>query len=149
MLTIAVHYPQSLVFWQWSRSRFYTALIAGIFLHVLADALGSAGVIISTLMIQFWGWYLADPIASLIIAILILLSVISLIQSTANVLLSRVPEGMEVTLRDCVIQVLLRVDGCGLPVRRLDGSVLRDWLSGSRCSKYPCHVSYITIPFPR
>ncbi len=84
----------------------YSALIAGIFLHVLADALGSAGVIISTLMIQFWGWYLADPIASLIIAILILLSVISLIQSTANVLLSRVPEGMEVTLRDCVIQVL-------------------------------------------
>lgn len=77
----------------------------GIFLHVLADALGSAGVIVSTLMIQFWGWYLADPIASLIISILILLSVVSLIQSTANVLLSRAPEGMEVMLRDCVVQV--------------------------------------------
>lgn len=76
-----------------------------VFLHVLADALGSAGVIVSTLMIQFWGWYLADAIASLIIAILILLSVLSLIQSTAFVLLSRVPEGMEVMLRDAVVQV--------------------------------------------
>ena len=78
---------------------------AGIFLHVLADALGSAGVIVSTLMIQFWGWYLADPIASLIISILILLSVVSLVKSTANVLLSRTPEGMEVMLRDCLVQV--------------------------------------------
>jgi solute carrier family 30 (zinc transporter), member 5/7 len=85
----------------------------GIFLHVLADALGSLGVIVSTLMIQFWGWYLADPIASLIISILILLSVVSLIQSTANVLLSRVPEGMEITLRDAVIQVgALRTGMC-------------------------------------
>lgn len=74
-------------------------------MHVLADALGSAGVIVSTLMIQFWGWYLADPIASLVISVLILLSVVSLVQSTANVLLSRVPEGMELMLRDCVVQV--------------------------------------------
>jgi hypothetical protein len=87
----------------------------GIFLHVLADALGSLGVIISTLMIQFWGWYLADPIASLVISILILLSVVSLIQSTANILLSRVPEGMETTLRDAVIQVCCCLEVCFRP----------------------------------
>lgn len=81
---------------------------------MLADALGSAGVIVSTLMIQYWGWYLADPIASLIISILILLSVLSLVQSTANVLLSRVPEGMEVTLRDAVIQVTESRSGASL-----------------------------------
>jgi Co/Zn/Cd efflux system component len=78
---------------------------AGIFLHVLADTLGSAGVIVSTLMIRFWGWHLADPIASLIISVLILLSVISLVTSTANILLSRVPEGMEATLKECLVQV--------------------------------------------
>jgi hypothetical protein len=72
---------------------------------VLADTLGSAGVIVSTLMIRFWGWHLADPIASLVISVLILLSVVSLVTSTANILLSRVPEGMETTLKECLIQV--------------------------------------------
>ncbi|KAJ7918716.1 cation efflux protein [Mycena leptocephala] len=43
----------------------------GVFLHVMADTLGSVGVIISTLLIQFYGWTGFDPIASLFIAILI------------------------------------------------------------------------------
>ena len=86
-------------------------LHSGIFLHVLADTLGSAGVIVSTLMIRFWGWHMADPIASLIISVLILLSVVSLVTSTSNILLSRVPEGMELTLKDCLIQVRDAFDG--------------------------------------
>ena len=36
----------------------------GVFLHVLADTLGSAGVIVSSLLIRMYGWYLADPVAS-------------------------------------------------------------------------------------
>ncbi|THH15614.1 hypothetical protein EW146_g4892 [Bondarzewia mesenterica] len=51
----------------------------GVFLHVMADTLGSVGVIVSTLLIQFYGWTGFDPIASLFIAILIAASVIPLI----------------------------------------------------------------------
>ena len=63
----------------------------GVYLHVLADALGSVGVIISTLLIQWYGWYLADPVASIIISGLILASVFPLIAVTAGPLLSRAP----------------------------------------------------------
>ena len=46
-------------------------IFEGIFLHILADTLGSVGVIISSLLIRFFGWNIADPICSMIIAILI------------------------------------------------------------------------------
>jgi divalent metal cation (Fe/Co/Zn/Cd) transporter len=71
----------------------------GVYLHVLADALGSIGVIISSLMIKYWGWKLADPIASIIISGLILASVIPLLNVTVGPLLQRVPEGSEGKLR--------------------------------------------------
>ncbi|KAE9393476.1 cation efflux protein [Gymnopus androsaceus JB14] len=58
----------------------------GVFLHVMADTLGSVGVIISTLLIQFYGWTGFDPIASLFIAILIAASVIPLVVDTGKVL---------------------------------------------------------------
>jgi len=52
----------------------------------MADTLGSVGVIISTLLIQFYGWTGFDPIASLFIAILIAASVIPLVVDTGKVL---------------------------------------------------------------
>jgi len=58
----------------------------GVFLHVMADTLGSVGVIISTLLIQFYGWTGFDPIASLFIAILIAASVVPLVMDTGKVL---------------------------------------------------------------
>ncbi|TIB76480.1 hypothetical protein E3Q23_01853 [Wallemia mellicola] len=51
----------------------------GVFLHILADTMGSVGVVISTLMIQYWGWTGFDPIASLFIAVLIIASVVPLV----------------------------------------------------------------------
>lgn len=52
----------------------------------LQDTLGSVGVIISTLLIQFYGWTGFDPIASLFIAILIAASVVPLVIDTGKVL---------------------------------------------------------------
>lgn len=51
------------------------------------DTLGSVGVIISTLLIQFYGWTGFDPIASLFIAVLIAASVIPLVIDTGKVLM--------------------------------------------------------------
>ena len=47
--------------------------IAGIFLHILADTLGSVGVIISSTLIYLFDWMLADPICSMFIAVLIMM----------------------------------------------------------------------------
>ena len=59
----------------------------GVFLHILADTLGSVGVIISSLMIQYYGWLIADPICSLFIAILVFMSVIPLLRDSTHALL--------------------------------------------------------------
>ena len=52
----------------------------------IQDTLGSVGVIVSTLLIQMYGWTGFDPIASLFIAILIAGSVIPLVIDTGKVL---------------------------------------------------------------
>lgn len=67
----------------------------GIFLHVLADTMGSVGVVVSTLLIKYKGWLVADPASSIFISILIVLSVIPLLRNSAEVLLQRVPRAHE------------------------------------------------------
>lgn len=64
----------------------------GVFLHVLADTLGSVFVIISTLLIQWFGWTWVDPLCSLILSVLILGSATPLLKGSASVLLQSVPE---------------------------------------------------------
>lgn len=72
----------------------------GIFLHVLADTMGSAAVMVSTALIYFVGWNGWDPLASCIIAILIFLSSMPLISSSARKLLLTVPDDVEYSLRE-------------------------------------------------
>lgn len=59
----------------------------GIFLHIMADTLGSVGVIISTIIVKITGWELVDPITSVMIATLILMSSIPLLKSSSSNLL--------------------------------------------------------------
>lgn len=46
-------------------------LFVGVFLHILADTLGSIGVIASAILMQNFGLMIADPICSILIAMLI------------------------------------------------------------------------------
>ena len=72
--------------------------ILGVFLHVLADTLGSVGVIVSSLLIEQFGLFIADPVCSLFIAVLIFLSVIPLLKDSSLVLLQRTPVEIEKSL---------------------------------------------------
>ena len=74
--------------------------MVGIYLHVLADTMGSAAVMVSTALIHFVGWSGWDPLASCIIAILIFMSSIPLIKSSARKLLLTVPDDVEYNLRE-------------------------------------------------
>lgn len=65
--------------------------MTGVYLHVLADTLGSVGVIISSFLIQQFGWYIADPVCSIAIAIMIFISVIPLLKHSSSVLMLRTP----------------------------------------------------------
>ena len=68
----------------------------GVFLHVLADTMGSVGVIISSILVEQFGWFIADPICSLFIALLILISVIPLLKDSAEILLLATPKYREI-----------------------------------------------------
>eukprot|EP00128_Syssomonas_multiformis_P011866 Colp12_sorted_trinity150504_noHs@8631 len=70
-------------------------IMEGVFLHILADTLGSVGVMISSLLMQQFGWMMADPLCSMAIAIMIFLSVIPLLRSSTGILLQRTPKGCE------------------------------------------------------
>jgi len=75
-------------------------IFEGIFLHILADTMGSVGVIISSLLIRFFDWHIADPICSMIIALLISLSVIPLLRDSASILMQRQPKQLDRSLPD-------------------------------------------------
>lgn len=72
----------------------------GIYLHILADTLGSVSVIVSTILTSIWGWSGWDPLASCFIAVLIFLSSKPLVISSAKRLLLSVSEDTEYNLRN-------------------------------------------------
>jgi len=82
----------------------------GVYLHILADTLGSVGVITSSVIIHYTGWMKADPICSFCMSVLIFISVIPLITGSARTLLSCLPESIEPKL-DHIISKIMKVDG--------------------------------------
>lgn len=77
----------------------------GIFLHILADTLGSVGVIISTLLTKAFGLQIFDPVASFLIATLILLSSIPLLKSTGASILLALDDKKHNLLKDTLNQI--------------------------------------------
>lgn len=80
-------------------------IMRGVFLHILADTLGSVGVIISAVLMQLFGWMRADPICSIFIALTIGLSTLSLIRESVMVLMQRQPVGLDRQLAQCYQKV--------------------------------------------
>ena len=68
--------------------------IRAAYLHLIFDALGSVGAIMSGLLIWLWGVYWIDTIASLLIVILILAGTWKMILDSVKMLIDSVPEGM-------------------------------------------------------
>lgn len=77
----------------------------GVFLHVMADTLGSVGVILSTILIDYTGWTVFDPIASLFIAAMIVVSVLPLVIDSARVLMLELSEEKETELRQALSEL--------------------------------------------
>ncbi|WP_226487309.1 cation diffusion facilitator family transporter [Streptomyces parvulus] len=70
--------------------------VRGAFLEVAADALGSLAVIVSALVILATGWQPADPIASLLIGLMIVPRTLRLLRETLDVLLEAAPKGVDI-----------------------------------------------------
>ncbi|MBP3925497.1 cation transporter [bacterium] len=70
--------------------------VKGAFLHIIADLLGSIGAISAGILMAVFGWYIADPIISFVIAFLVLISSFGIIKSAFNILMESVPENIDI-----------------------------------------------------
>ena len=75
------------------------------FLHILADTLGSVGVIVSAILMQMFGWMIADPVCSIFIALLIAMSVWSLVSESLKILMQRQPVELDHSLPEAFEKV--------------------------------------------
>ncbi|MEU7427618.1 MULTISPECIES: cation diffusion facilitator family transporter [unclassified Streptomyces] len=69
--------------------------VRGAFLEVAADALGSLAVLVSAVVILATGWQPADPIASLVIGLMIVPRTLKLLRETLDVLLEAAPKDVD------------------------------------------------------
>ena len=69
--------------------------VRGALVHVLGDLLGSAAAIVAALVILATGWTLVDPILSLLVALLVLRSAVSLLRRSGHVLMEGRPEHLD------------------------------------------------------
>jgi len=72
--------------------------LAGARLHVIGDLLGSIGAVGAALIVRYLGWLQADPLVSLFVSALILVSAWRLLRLSAHILLEGVPDGIETAL---------------------------------------------------
>jgi cobalt-zinc-cadmium efflux system protein len=82
--------------------------VRGAYLHVLGDLLGSVGAIAAGIIVLTTGWTPADPIISVVIALLILFSAWKLVREATDVLLESVPSHVDM---DGVLAALASIDG--------------------------------------
>ena len=69
--------------------------IRGAFLHVVADSLGSVGALVAALIIWRTGWFLIDPLVSVLICALILWSSWGLVRDALHILMLGVPAHLD------------------------------------------------------
>ncbi len=82
--------------------------VRGAWLHVLTDALGSVGAMISAGLVWAFGWYVADPIASLVISALVVYSSWPLMKQTVAILMESAPGHIDV---DAVREAMAAIQG--------------------------------------
>lgn len=77
--------------------------IRGAFLHMAADALVSVGVVLAGALYLWQGWAWIDPLASLLIAFVVIIGTWSLFRQSLHLLFDGVPEHIKLPeVRDCL-----------------------------------------------
>ena len=82
--------------WVLSEGRHHNLNLRGAWLHVLSDALGSIGAITAGALVWSFGWTWADPLASAVIALLVIYSAWALLREAVAVLMEWAPGHVDV-----------------------------------------------------
>jgi len=105
--------------------------IRSAYLHMMGDALSAFGVVIAGILVAKFGLSLADPIVSLLIAVLILFSSYGVLRESTTVLLEGTPAGMDMP---AVIAAIKSVAGV------IDVHDLHVWMVGPGVVACSCHI---------
>jgi cobalt-zinc-cadmium efflux system protein len=69
--------------------------VKGAFLHMVADAATSAGVVVAAVIMWETGWLWLDPAVGLVVAAVIIIGTWSLLRDSVNLAMDAVPEGID------------------------------------------------------
>jgi cobalt-zinc-cadmium efflux system protein len=106
--------------------------VRGAWLHVFTDMLGSAQALVAGGLIWLFGWNWADPVASVLIGLLVVYSSWSLLKESVAVLMQRAPGHIDV---DELRGALLALEGV------LDVDDLHVWTVTSGMESLSAHVT--------
>ncbi|WP_174730424.1 cation diffusion facilitator family transporter [Mesobacillus harenae] len=106
--------------------------IRSAFLHVIGDMLGSVGAIVAALLIYFFGWGIADPIASAIVAVLIIISGWRVLKDSFHVLMEGTPTDVNVDKIKLALKRIRHIE---------DIHDLHIWSITSGIPMLSCHLS--------
>jgi cobalt-zinc-cadmium efflux system protein len=101
------------------------------YLHVIGDALGSVGAIVAGLLMYYYNWFIADPIISMAVALVILRGAGRVIKQAVHILMEGTPSNVDPVQ---IKESLARIDGV------LDIHDLRVWTITSGVHSFACHL---------
>ena len=101
------------------------------YVHMLGDALSALGVVAAGIVVRVTGSTLADPIASIMIALLILWSSWGVLKESVNILLEASPLGVDMHALESAIESVSGV---------LKTHDLHVWTIGSGLVACSCHI---------
>ena len=78
--------------------------IRGAYMHLMADAVVSFGVVVSGIIMIYTGWYWLDPAVSLVVTAVIVLGTWGLLRDSVQLALSAVPAHIEVSAVDAFLR---------------------------------------------
>lgn len=92
------------------RGREHDLNIRGAFLHMAADALVSAGVVVAGGLALWFGWDWLDPVVGLVIAAVIVIGTANLFKQSLHLMFDGVPEGVDLREVQAVLEALPGVE---------------------------------------
>lgn len=101
------------------------------YIHVIGDALGSIGAILAGMLMWIFEWYLADPLISIVVALLILRSAWGVLKNSIHILM----EGTPITIdQEKLKETLLSIEGV------INIHDLHIWTLTSGLDSLTCHL---------
>ncbi|AKQ66654.1 Cobalt-zinc-cadmium resistance protein CzcD [Myxococcus hansupus] len=88
--------------------RSHSMNVRGAFLHVLGDTLSSVGVLVGAGIMAYTGWYVVDPIISVVISVVIVVGAVRLVRDAVDVLMEAVPAHVDLAQ---IKELMLRAQG--------------------------------------